>query len=281
MGINKTLGRLLPRVRDFRQSRRGYRYHFGRSPSLFFPKTFNEKLQRRKIADHDPRLVLCADKVLVKDFVDSRLGFGWITPTLWHGAQLPQKRERNWPLPFLIKANHGCAMNIFVRSVAELDWTTIEAEAAKWLSTDFSNLGGEWCYRPIKRQLLVEPFIGPMHELPNDFKFLVFDGRTEFIQVNTDRSRSLNVTMFDREWNRLPVKLLPHEIKPNEITPPSSLKEMIAAAECLGRDMLFVRVDFYEIEGRPRFGEMTFYPNSGFKAFDPPEFDRILGDLWH
>jgi hypothetical protein len=51
---------------------------------------------------------------------------------------------------------------------------------------------------------------------------------------------------------------------------------MIAAAAILDSDMDFVHVDFYEIDQRARFGEMTFYPSSGFKAFDPPEFDRIL-----
>ena len=55
---------------------------------------------------------------------------------------------------------------------------------------------------------------------------------------------------------------------------------MIEAAETLGQGFDFVRVDFYEIDGAPRFGEMTFYPGSGLDPFDPPEIDLILGRLW-
>ena len=55
---------------------------------------------------------------------------------------------------------------------------------------------------------------------------------------------------------------------------------MIRAAETLSEGMSFVRVDFYEINGSPRFGEMTFYPSGGLGCFDPPEYDIIVGEHW-
>lgn len=39
-----------------------------------------------------------------------------------------------------------------------------------------------------------------------------------------------------------------------------------------------VRVDFYEIEGRPVFGEMTFTPAAGTGLNFTDEFQHILGD---
>jgi len=39
-------------------------------------------------------------------------------------------------------------------------------------------------------------------------------------------------------------------------------------------------VDFYEVDGRPLFGEMTFYPGSGLEPFDPPELDLAMGEYW-
>jgi hypothetical protein len=86
-GVKQILGRLFPRWRDFRRSRASYRAHFGHSPRFLFAKTFNEKVQRYKILNRDPRMPLRADKVLVKDFVTEKLGPGWTTPTLWHGAR--------------------------------------------------------------------------------------------------------------------------------------------------------------------------------------------------
>jgi hypothetical protein len=55
---------------------------------------------------------------------------------------------------------------------------------------------------------------------------------------------------------------------------------MISAADSLSVGLSFVRVDLYEIDSKPRFGEMTFYPGSGEESFVPPEYDRKIGDLW-
>ena len=95
---------------------------------------------------------LRADKVLVKNFVAGKLGPGWITPTLWHGASLPPLHERIWPRPFVLKANHGSGMNIFVRSANDLDWPQIEVLCAKWLSENYGKSTGEWFYSSIERQ---------------------------------------------------------------------------------------------------------------------------------
>jgi hypothetical protein len=55
---------------------------------------------------------------------------------------------------------------------------------------------------------------------------------------------------------------------------------MLEAAETLSGGFDFVRVDFYEAEGRPLFGEMTFYPGSGLDRFRPVSFDGLFGEHW-
>jgi hypothetical protein len=277
--VKQTLGRLFPRWRDFRRSRRSYAAHFGHSPRFLFAKTFNDKIQRYKILDRDPRMPLRADKVLVKDFVTEKLGPGWTTPTLWHGASLPPLHERIWPLPFVLKANHGSGMNIFIRSANELNWPQIETLCANWLSTDYGDGWGEWHYSKIERQLLVEPFIGSAASLPIDYKFWTFQGGVELIEVDTDRERQHKRVMFDRKWKRLPFTI-DYPLEERHIDQPQSLERMIAAAETLSEEMSFVRVDFYEIDETPRFGEMTFCPKDGVGRFDPPEYDAIVGELW-
>ena len=47
----------------------------------------------------------------------------------------------------------------------------------------------------------------------------------------------------------------------------------------LSKDMPFIRVDFYEVNGKVYFGELTFYPASGFAKFEPEEWDEKLGSL--
>src|SRR5262249_56759208 len=87
--------------------------------ALVWPRTFNEKMQRMKLFNRDPRLPLREDKILVKEFVRNRLGNEWVTPTLWQGEYLPPPEQRTWPIPFMIKANNRCGWNVFVRQKAD------------------------------------------------------------------------------------------------------------------------------------------------------------------
>ncbi len=52
---------------------------------------------------------------------------------------------------------------------------------------------------------------------------------------------------------------------------------MKGLARKLSKDIPFVRVDFYENNGKVYFGELTFYPASGFSKFEPDEWDYKLG----
>jgi hypothetical protein len=118
-----------------------------------------------------------------------------------------------------------------------------------------------------------------MSALPIDYKLWTFHGRVEFIQVDTDRETNHKRTMFDLEWKRLPFTNN-HPIDERPIEKPASLAQMIDAAQILSESVPFVRADFYEIGGRPRFGELTYYPASGMAKFIPEEYDRIVGNMY-
>jgi hypothetical protein len=247
--------------------------------ALLWPRTFNEKIQRMKIFNRDPRLPQRENKILVKEFVRDRLGSEWVTPTLWQGEYLPPLEQRTWPIPFVIKANNGCGWNVFVRQESDLNWPRIESLAAEWRRAPFGVDLGEWLYSEIKPALLVEPFIGERLRLPIDYKLWTFSGRVKIIEVATDREGDHKATMFDADWRRLPFRG-DYPTDPRPIAKPASLDRMIKAAEILSEDFPFVRVDFYEIGDQPKFGEMTFYPASGFETFDPPEWDAKIGRFW-
>lgn len=61
------------------------------------------------------------------------------------------------------------------------------------------------------------------------------------------------------------------------IKKPDSFDRMIKLSEQLSKKIPFVRVDFYDINGKIYFGELTFYPGSGFEKFKPQKYDNILG----
>lgn len=239
------------------------------------PQTFTEWLQRRKVFDRDPRLTLRADEVLVKELVAATIGAEHVIPTLWRGPRLPPRDERTWPRPLALKASHASGWNHFVRDEREHDWDAIERRVASWMAQTCGVYTGEWHYRQIVPQLLVEPVVTHVTDLPIDYKFWVFRGKVRCVQVDLDREHGHKGVMFDAHWRRFDLNHgYPTDVR--DIDAPASLPRLFAFAECLAEDISFVRVDFYEVAGRPLFGEMTFFPEAGYKAFEPGSFDRTF-----
>ncbi len=157
----------------------------------------------------------------------------------------------------------------------EENWEAIRRHSACWVRKTYGYWLDEWLYRHIQRGLLVAPFVGTAGELPIDYKLFVFNGRVEFVQVHLGRERRYRWIVFDRDWRR--VSSATADADP---PCPASLHRMIEAAEELGRDFDFVRVDLYETGARALSGEMTFYPGSGLDPFDPVSLDRVMSDHW-
>ena len=58
---------------------------------------------------------------------------------------------------------------------------------------------------------------------------------------------------------------------------PEKLEEMKRLAEALSKGIPQVRVDFYEIDGKVYFGELTFFHFAGMAPFEPEEWDYTFG----
>lgn len=260
------------RVLDRTGIRLSYLWSHGRLPALDDPRLFTEWVQHRKLNDRDPQMTALADKVAVKAWVAERLGPRWVIPTLWQGTALPAVPV--WPAPFVVKARHGCNQNRFVLD-ERVDWDGVPRDAARWMTRRYGAWLGEWLYRAIPRGLLVEPFVGEGAVLPIDYKFFVFGGRVEYVQVHLGRGHRHRWIVFDRDWRR--VSAPSTDLDPPR---PPHLLQMIGAAEILGEDFTFVRVDLYDGVAGPLFGEMTFYPGSGLLRFDPVSLDARMGHDW-
>ena len=245
-------------------------WRHGQLPRLAHPRSYNEWVQWRKLNDRDPALAALTDKLHAKSLVAKLVGPAIVIPTLWQGERLPPVAP--WPMPFVVKANHGCGQFVVVRSAA--DWRRAQRIAPRWLKAAYGQWLDEWHYRSARRTLIVEPFLGPPDALPIDYKVFVFGGRAEFVQVHLDRATNHRWIQFDRHWRQV------SRPTADLVGPPRSLREMLDAAERIaaGRDHL--RVDFYEHEGRLWFGELCLFPGSGLERFDPVQLDETFGRFW-
>lgn len=266
-------------MRQLYVAARKHRAVTGSWPRVIAPVTHTDHLFWYKTCFRDPLLPQRQDKIAVKDFVTRTLGPEWVIPTLWDGARLPRRDRRTWPRPFVVKANHGCGFNTFVRGRAR--WSEVESRARDWMGTTFG--GGEraeWGYSQIEPRLFVEPMIGTPGTFPLEYKCWVFDGRVHYFQASERVGRRHWTRYFDRDFVQQPFqsKFNP---PPGPGRPlPACMPEVIDAAERISRGFPYVRADFYVVDGRPLFSEMTFYPAGGFGPLKPHAWETKVGDLW-
>ncbi|WP_083733928.1 ATP-grasp fold amidoligase family protein [Sphingopyxis sp. KK2] len=249
-----------------------YAWRHRRALDLANPTRFTELVQLRKLSDRSPVQTELMDKIAAKRFAGARLGADWIVPTLWEGSDLP--RLIPFPFPAIIKARHGCNQYQVVTKAPDCDrWQQIRRTARRWQRNAYGRWLDEWAYRNVPRGTIAEPLLGGALPLPIDYKIYVFGGNATHVQVHLGRGARHRWILHDRGWRQL----VPAKDRP---PPPPSLAAMLDAAEALAKDMAFVRVDFYDIAGRPFFGEFCLYPGSGLDPFAADWIDLELGELW-
>ena len=245
-----------------------YWWRHGRWPRLDAPQRFTEWVQWRKLNDRRHGLAMLTDKAYAKTVAEARIGSAAIIPTWWLGETLPPQAP--WPMPFIVKANHGCGQFAVVRDDA--DYQRVRKIAPGWLTRSYGGWLDEWHYRAARRLLLVEPYIGG-DALPLDYKVYVFGGRAAVVQLHVGRGKRHRWSQFDRDWTPLSDDPIP-------APPPSRLAEMLESAEAMAGTEDFLRVDFYCEGGDLWFGECCLYPGSGLDPFAPDALDFTLGERW-
>lgn len=247
--------------------------------NLVWPRTFNAKLMFGKLFRRKSIHIQWADKLAVRDYVRDTIGEQYLTKLYWSGTDLSAVDPERLPETFVIKANHSSGQNLIVQSKKDFDWAAAVQTCREWLEYDHSIGNGEWQYRWIKPQIFIEEFLeGKDGNPPLDFKFFCFHGKMSFVQVDFDRFTNHTRTLFDPGFQPLPFGIL-YEINRKQIPKPDCLEEMIIVVEKLSQGEPFLRVDFYEINKRPVFGELTLHPGSGGENFIPAEWDYKIGAL--
>lgn len=258
-----------------------YKNVFNKKLDLKNPQTFNEKLQWLKLYDRRPEYTTMVDKYAAKKWVADRIGEEYIIPTLGIWDSFDEIDFDALPDQFVLKCTHSSGDIVICRDKASFDKAAAKAKMMCFLNKDFYLIAREWPYKNVRRRIMAEQYMedSETREL-RDYKIFTFNGVAKILFVASDRLTPGEETKFDffnTEYRHLDIV----NGHPNsEVLPkrPKHLKEMIQLAEKLGGGIPQVRVDFYEINGRIYFGEMTFFHWSGFKAFEPDEWDKTLGD---
>ncbi len=278
---NAILSRFYRFLPDKTYLRLKFKRKLGTPLNLENPRTFNEKLQWLKLRDRRPEYTVMVDKYKVRELVAEKIGEEYLIPLLGVWDDPDEIDFDALPARFVLKCNHNSAVGLCIcRDKSTLDVARAKAELRRGLRQNYYWRGREWPYKNVPRKIIAEKLMsdGRGAEL-TDYKFMCFNGEVKcaFTCTNRRSANGLNVTFFDQNWERLPfVRHYPAD--PEKIEKPKSFEKMIEASKILAANIPFSRIDFYEIDGKPYFGEITLFPGGGFEEFTPAEWDRKLGD---
>ena len=259
---------------------RQYGVHFGKNLDLKNPKTFNEKLQWLKIYDRKPEYTTMVDKFAVKQFVANMIGQEYIIPTLGVWNHFDEIDFAKLPEQFVLKCTHDSGGLVICKDKSSFDRKAAREKIERCLRRNYYWSGREWPYKNVPPRIIAEKFMqDDFAQDLQDYKLMCFNGKVKATFVCSDRfsKEGLRVTFYDTDWKRMPFQRH-YPASETEIPKPKSYEEMVSLAETLAKEIPFLRVDFYEIKGKPYFGELTFYPGSGLEEFTPESADRMLGD---
>lgn len=269
------LGRF-DKMNDEEYLKRLFKIKLGYDLDFFNPVTFNEKLQWLKVYDRNPQYTNLVDKYEAKSVVGKIIGSEYIVKTYGVWDSFEDIDFDKLPNSFVIKCTHDSGGVVVVKDKSKMKIKAIKKRINKSLKKNYFYWSREWPYKNIKPRIIIEEFLG--ENIP-DYKLMCFNGKVKCSFVCSERNcnQELKVTFYDRNWNKMPFERH-YKSSDNEIPCPKNYEKMIELAEKLSAGIRFVRVDFYEVEGELYFGEMTFYPGSGWEEFSSYEWDKKLGD---
>lgn len=259
-----------------------YWIQLGRKLNWSTPTRFTEKLQLYKRFYRNPDLWRCVDKYAVRSYVEQK-GCGALLNTLYGVYdQVEEIDVAQLPNRFVLKVTNGGGGNnvILCPDKTKMDWTKVMHTVRQWMKCTPINAGREWAYDGIgQSRIVVEEFLeNPKNPAAGieDYKFFCFHGEPLYLVVDVDRYTDHRRNFYTVDWQRLDISSDCEQCD-REILQPPCYEQMLVAARALSADFPFVRVDLYNIEGRIVFGELTFYPWSGYVQFKPDAFDEVLG----
>lgn len=259
-----------------------YFAQFKKKCNLRNPQTFNEKLNWLKLHDRNPNYVNMVDKFEAKKYASDIIGEEYIIPTIGVWDKFEDIDFNRLPKQFVLKCTHDSEGVVIVKNKENFNKKEAKKKIEKAMKYNFYYIGREWPYKVIKPRIIAEQYMEDHvdGEL-RDYKFFCFDGEPKAMFIATDRSKGkTKFDYFDLEFNHLDIK----QHYPNskeQIRKPKNFEKMIELLRKLSKGLKHVRIDFYEVDGKLYFGEITFYHFSGFQPFIPEKWDMTFGDWLH
>lgn len=246
------------------------------------PTTYNEKLQWLKLYYRKPIMSTMVDKIEAKNYVSKIIGSEFIIPTIAIYSSVDEIDWDKLPKQFVLKCTHDSGGIVVCKNKDNLNIEVAKKKLRAGLKTSYYALNREWPYKNVIPRIIAEHYMEDEsgYEL-KDYKWFCFDGEPKALFIASDRQvkgEETKFDFFDADFNHLPFTN-GHPNTSKEIKKPAGFETMKKLAAQLSKGFPHLRVDFYDINGKVYFGELTFYHWSGMKPFIPRDWDYKFGEM--
>ena len=258
-----------------------FKCKMGYKLNLKNPQTINEKLQWLKLYDRNPEYTKMVDKYEVREYIKEKIGEEYLIPLIGVYDKFDDIDFDELPNQFVIKCNHDSGGLVICKDKGKLNIEETRKKINKSLKRNYYYSGREWPYKNVKPRIIIEKYMEDSNKSDLiDYKLFCFNGIPKIVLVCSERFSSSNMceTWFDMNWKLIDMTESGHRVD-STISKPKQLKKMVELSKKLSKNIPFIRVDWYEIGDKLYFGELTFYPASGFEKFEPKEWNKKIGDM--
>lgn len=251
----------------------------GKILNLEPPKLFNEKIQWLKLYDRNPKYHYLVDKYEVKKYIAQKIGKEYIIKTIGIWNKFDEIDFEKLPHQFVLKCTHDSGSVIICKDKTGFDIKSARDKLEFCRQRDYYKLSREWVYKGLQPRIIAEVYMKDSMESDlKDYKIFCFNGIPRLIQVDADRFTKHYRNLYTMAWKYID-GYIEYPTNPDKISDmPKQLNEMIRLAKILSEGIPFVRVDFYIINERIYFGELTFSHGAGYEKIYPEKLEIEMGD---
>lgn len=256
-----------------------YKKRFGRELNWENPVLYTEKINYSKLYKATALKAMLSDKYSVREWVKEKIGEQYLIPMIGVYDSFGDIDFDALPEKFVLKCSHDCGSVKVIKDKNKINKKKLSIFYTLRLKNNYAYRIYEMQYESIKPRLLIEKYMEDSSDGElRDYKFICLNGKPMYCWVDMDRFEGHTRVIYDMNWERAPF----NQTYPDGelIEKPECFEELKRIAAVLCKDFDQVRVDLYDVDNHPYFGEMTFTSANGMGIIRPEEWDEKLGKMW-
>ena len=240
-------------------------------------KTFQDKLNYLLIYESPEEKTKIVDKILLRNYSKKIIGKDLCAPILKIYNNIEEINLDELPEKFVLKCNHGSAMNIFCEDKSKFDLLKAKHTLKNWLNINYGLLRFEYQYLNVKKKVFAESLLD--NQIIN-YKFSCFNGNPKMIRVKSKINRVHFYNIYYINWTKTNIEIDSKKyVLTNRFKKPKNLEKMVEYAKLLSSGFCYCRVDFYEVNNKLYLSEITFTPFNSYFKYKNKKTAIYLGNL--